>query len=297
MYSFGVGALFGIPTIDYDGNAVTSPTPIQFGVLQDVTLDFSRTNKELIGQYAFPVAVGAGTGKITGKAKHGLINGAVLNLMFGTGTSVQGEQKAAMDEAGTIPGTKAATSTSPSVSPSLSPSTAGSVSPSISPSLSPSPSPSTYIVTVAQHANFLSDLGVKYGNNGRGNQDGQPMIRVPASPGTTGPGQYSVSTGGVYTFNIADLGLNVSISYLYSTGAYPGKVYTVSNPLIGHTTFFKMVWNGVFQGHTGTFTLNRCISSKLALNIKLEDFLIPEFDFSAMADDNNLLWSFSVANG
>ena len=296
MYSFGVGALFGIPTIDYSGNVVANPTPIQFGVLQDVTLDFSRTNKELIGQYAFPVAVGAGTGKITGKAKHGLINGAVLNLMFGTGTSLQGEQKAILDEAGTIPGTKPATSVSPSISPSLSPSTAGSTSPSISPSLSPSPSPSQYIVTVSQAGAFLSDLGVKYGNNGRGNQDGQQMIRVPASPGTVGPGQYTVSNG-VYTFNILDAGLNVSTSYLYTTRAYPGAVYTVSNPLIGHTTFFKMVWNGVFQGHTGTFTLNRCISSKLALNIKLEDFLIPEFDFSAMADDNNILWSFSVANG
>ena len=296
MYSFGAGALFAIPTIDYNGNQVTSPTPIQFGVLQDVSLDFSRTNKELHGQYAFPVAVGAGSGKITGKAKTGLINGAVLNLIFGTGISVQGEQKAALDELGTIPGAKPATSLSPSISPSLSPSTVTSTSSSKSPSLSPSPSPSTYIITVAQAASFLSDLGVKYGNNGRANQDGQPFIRVPASPGTVGPGQYSVAAG-VYTFNAADMGLNVAISYLYTTGAYPGAVYTVSNPLIGHSTFFKVIWNGTFQGKTGTFTLNRCISSKLTLNVKLEDFLIPEFDFSAMADDNNILWSFSVANG
>ena len=296
MYTFGVGSLYGIPTIDYNGNAVTTPTPIQFGVLQDVTMDFSRAHKELIGQYAFPVAVGAGTGKITGKAKHGLINGAILNLMFGTGSAVQGEQKASIDEAGTIPGTKAAASVSPSISPSLSPSTATSRSPSVSPSLSPSVSPSTYIVTVGQSANFLTDLGVKYGNNGRGNQDAQPMVRVPLSPGTTGPGQYTVANG-VYTFNAADQGLNVTISYLYTTGAYPGAVYTVSNPLIGHIAYFKMVWTGSFQGKTGTFTLNRCLSSKLTLNIKLEDFLIPEFDFSAMADDNNVLWSFSVANG
>src|SRR6516225_3439263 len=64
--AFGSGALWGERT---DLGTVTGVGPRQFGVLQDIAIDFDWTNKELYGQYQFPVAIGRGQAKITGKAK------------------------------------------------------------------------------------------------------------------------------------------------------------------------------------------------------------------------------------
>src|SRR5208283_697884 len=57
--AFGSGVLIG----------TTSAGPLQFGTLQDVSVDFSFSLKSLMGQYQFPVAVARGAGKISGKEK------------------------------------------------------------------------------------------------------------------------------------------------------------------------------------------------------------------------------------
>jgi hypothetical protein len=36
-------------------------------------------------------------------------------------------------------------------------------------------------------------------------------------------------------------------------------------------------------------------SSKLAMSTKQEDFMIPELDMSALADDNNVVWKWSAS--
>jgi hypothetical protein len=82
MFLFGSGVLYGIPTTDANGNAITNPTPIKFGTLQNVSLDISFENKTLYGQNQFPVAVGRGKGKIAGKAQFAGLNGATLNSLF-----------------------------------------------------------------------------------------------------------------------------------------------------------------------------------------------------------------------
>jgi hypothetical protein len=55
-----------------------------------------------------------------------------------------------------------------------------------------------------------------------------------------------------------------------------------------------MTLNQVYQGKGLTMTFNRCVASKLAIATKLEDFNIPEFDISMMADDANIIGSISV---
>lgn len=81
---FGSGILVGTALTDAAGATLAAATPIQFGVLQDCMVDFSFDVKELFGQYQFPVAVGRGKGKITGKAKLAQLNGLTLNsLIFG----------------------------------------------------------------------------------------------------------------------------------------------------------------------------------------------------------------------
>jgi len=98
QYSFGSGTLIGV-------NTTANSTPVNFGGLQDVTLDFSFNLKELHGQYQFPLAVGRGTGKITGQAKFAQVNGLILNSLFFGLSSTVGQLQTAFHEAGTVPGT------------------------------------------------------------------------------------------------------------------------------------------------------------------------------------------------
>lgn len=79
MLLFGTGILFGIATHDATGTAVTNPTPVQFGTLQDVSLDISFETKQLYGAYQFPIATGRGKGKIEGKAKNSHITASILS--------------------------------------------------------------------------------------------------------------------------------------------------------------------------------------------------------------------------
>lgn len=84
MFIFGAGNLYGIPLQDASGTAITNPTPVKFGTLQEVSLDLSYDMKQLYGQNQFPVAVGRAKGKVSGKAKLADINGALLaGIYFG----------------------------------------------------------------------------------------------------------------------------------------------------------------------------------------------------------------------
>ena len=78
---FGSGVLVGTPTFDLNGNAIAVPTPIQFGVMQDVSVDMGFDLKELFGRYTSPIAIAQGKTKITGKAKFAQLNGLMLNSM------------------------------------------------------------------------------------------------------------------------------------------------------------------------------------------------------------------------
>ena len=69
MFVFGSGVLIGTPS---------GGTPINFGLAQEVSLNIAATTKALYGQNNFPVAIGQGTRKMTGKAKLARISGQAL---------------------------------------------------------------------------------------------------------------------------------------------------------------------------------------------------------------------------
>ncbi len=97
QYSFGSGVLFG------RSNTGNAPTPVRFGGLQDVAIDFSFTTKPLYGQYQFPIAIGRGTAKVTGKAKWAQLNAQAYNdLFFGNSSLPTGEISAVVAEAKTV---------------------------------------------------------------------------------------------------------------------------------------------------------------------------------------------------
>lgn len=82
LITFGAGVMFGTQTQDGSGAAVTNPSPIQFGILQEVTPDESFELKMLYGANKFPVAVAQGKGTMGLKAKLANINAELVNTFL-----------------------------------------------------------------------------------------------------------------------------------------------------------------------------------------------------------------------
>jgi hypothetical protein len=100
QFAFGSGVFWGTPLQDANGNAISNPTPVQLGVMQDISIDISFDTKELYGMNQFPVAVGRGKGKLSGKSKFAQFSGAAINsLVFGQ-TMTSGIQSIYYDVAG-----------------------------------------------------------------------------------------------------------------------------------------------------------------------------------------------------
>lgn len=85
---FGSGSLWGTQLTDVNGSAIAVPTPVQFGALQDVSVDFSADIKKLFGSFSFPLVAARGKLSINCKAKSAQMNGALMNnIFFGFGTT------------------------------------------------------------------------------------------------------------------------------------------------------------------------------------------------------------------
>jgi hypothetical protein len=178
--AFGAGALWGERT-DQTGSGIG---PRQFGVLQDIQIDFDWTAKELYGQYQFPVAIGRGQGKITGKAKFARILGLLYSDLFFGQSAATGQFGVAEYEADVVPAS------------------------------------SPFSVTVANAANYNDDLGVYYATGSQA--AGAPFNRV-TTPSGAGQYSVNFATG-VYTFSSADENQAVLISYTYNIAASGNKI-------------------------------------------------------------------------
>ena len=253
QFGFGSGVVFGTPLTDATGAAIANGTPQRFGILQDISVDFTFTNKELHGQYQFPVAIGRGQGKIQGKAKFGQFNGGIINGLFFGQTLVVGQTLISDKESLTI--------------------TTGSG-------------------TAANGTTFKDDLGVIY------KATGLPLTKVASAPSVAG--EYSVTNAGVYSFYASDTNAatgNILISYSYAgvtTGTTASSV-SIANELMGYAPSFKAELYVPYAGKQLVMTLNSCIGSKLNFATKLDDFLIPEFDFEAFADASGTIGTLNFA--
>lgn len=235
QYNFGVGTLVGVRTDS------ANPTPQQFGVIQEVSVDVTFAIKELHGQNQFPVAVARAAAKVDGKAKFARINTALYNDLFfdnsATGTAIV---LFALNEAGSVPGSSA------------------------------------YTITVANGANFVKNYGVVYAATG------QPLQRVAAA--SEAAGKYSVNEStGVYTFHSSDASTAVFISYSYSSNSGGTKV-TLANKLMGSAPTFQLILANSYQSNVMNMVLNACISNKLSLPFKNQDFTVKDFEFHAFVD-------------
>jgi hypothetical protein len=147
------------------------------------------------------------------------------------------------------------------------------------------PSATAYTVTVSNASTGIINLGVTYATTG------MRLTQVASAPAAT---QYSVNTTtGVYTFSSADASMAVLIDYTYTAPA-GGINIPITNHLMGAAPNFSIRLSEIYRGQSLMVTLNSCVSNKLAMATKLEDFTIPELDFEAMADFSNSIGTISI---
>lgn len=226
---------------------------VNIGYAQEVSVDLAATNKELFGQNKFPLVVAQSTVKVSGKIKAAVISGLAWNNVFFGQNFTTGSIAWDVDEAATIPATP-------------------------------------FTVTVVDAATFDADLGVKYALTGL------PFQRVTA--GSEAAGKYSVTETGVnkgkYIFATADTGLGVLITYS-KTVAGVGQQLIVTNTPIGATPTFQLDFYTNLNQPTAkpfVFRLYNCVASKITIASKLEDFIMPEFEFSVFANASNQVFNF-----
>jgi hypothetical protein len=249
---FGAGTLIATPTYDASGTAITVASPVVFGILQNVTVEDSADIKELYGNLQYPVDIGKGKSKLTLKAKSAMINAELFNnVYYGQGITAGAYNSVIDTTGGVVPTGVGATAVNVNA-----------------------------VATGGASAIFAADLGVQY-------PDGTPYTRVASAP--TG-GQYSLvtgvnSSGATYQFSNADVGNTVFINYQYSNAAGTSKILTIKNIPMGQVPVFScQLMANKRQGQTMWRKFFACTATKLSMDFKNDDFVIPDFEIGCFAD-------------
>ncbi len=248
--AFGAGALWGNRT-DVTGSGIG---PDQFGILQDVQIDWDWMTKELYGQFQFPLDIARGQGKITVKAKFARIFGAIYGDLFFGQTPAAGQLTVSENEAATVPAT------------------------------------TPYPVTVANAAAYVDDLGVFYAS---GATAGLRFSRV-ATPSAAGQYAVNLATGVyTFAAADANAAVLVSYLYTQSSGRKLVITNQLMGytPTFKATFYTTKTTQGTPAGLA--LVLNACTATKLSLPTKIDDYEIQEFDFAAFADATGTIGTLS----
>lgn len=145
----------------------------------------------------------------------------------------------------------------------------------------------TASITAAAGVNFDTDFGVT------NTATGEVYTRVASGPTAK---QYSLNVAtGVYTLNATENGNVLSIDYIKrdTTG---GTQLTLNNQQAGATVTFKGVFTKKYRdGRILTLELAQCVADSLQFAAKLNDYVLPEFNFGAFADSTNKVMTLSVS--
>lgn len=233
---FGTGSVFAL---------VNNLTPVKVGILQDIEIDITAAVAELYGQYQFPVGVGRGKGKITGKAKLGQFDLTLFNSLFYGGTVDTVQYRKVIESSAATAGASLATFAVGNIGSSA-----------------------------------VTDLGLYYSATGV-----QLSYSTAAAPTIgnytmTSTGLYTVSTA-----ETSSTPFLVSYDYLSTgTGnqlVIANQLMGVQ-PVFAIELWEGFT---DFSGRTNfDLKLNRCIASKFNIPLKNSDFSIQDFEFSAFAD-------------
>jgi hypothetical protein len=143
---------------------------------------------------------------------------------------------------------------------------------------------STSTLVAANASTFTLDLGVRYAATG------VPLKLVASAPTV---GQYAVAGTGTYTMSSADASTAMLIDYEYSiTGT--GTIINGTNPLMGQAPRFMATFSESYENKNIVLTLYSCMSSKLSMPTKIDDYIIGEMDFEAYANAAGQVFQFST---
>lgn len=238
-------AIFGPGILIATRTDITPGVAINVGDVQEFSIEAAGTTKQLYGQYQVPLVAARGTIKLTGKFKSALVSGIAMNNLFWGGTFSTTSNVLAWNIDSTF--------------------TISTVS--------------SAALQVGSSLTFDADLGAKYSTTSL------PLQRV--STGLEAVGKYSITNGspGLYNFAVGDQGANIKITYT-NTGA-TGQSLLMTNQLIGTTPTFQLdYYTSLNQPTSKPFIMRvyEAVAEKEALAFKLEDFMIPEWDFSIYAN-------------
>lgn len=145
------------------------------------------------------------------------------------------------------------------------------------------PATTAYTVTVGSSTSFEADLGVKYAASGL------PFQRV--TTGTEAAGQYS-RTANVYNFAAADASAALKITW--AQVAASGQSLIVTNKDIGTTPTFQLdYYTNLNQPTSKPYVVRvyAAVASKHSQQFKLEDFMMPEFEFDLFANSSDQVYA------
>lgn len=305
---FGAGIVFATPT---SGNLPTNPTPVEVGILQNVKVTLGADIKTLYGQLQYPVDSAIGKRSIKGSFDYALIELlTVLNMFNGADTIVSGRKALAYREAGTIaPGANPAAWTAATVfalgamifdgtnvQKVTTAGTSGANAPAWNVAVSgTTPDGTGTLVWTNVGAAlatyevensgvlYLQDLGVRYAATGF------PLVL--SATGNPGPGQYTVLTtgadAGTYSFNQADEGLEVLVSYKYTDPT--GQTLQMMNHTMGYGPVIGFHLVEPYQSNSNGLFLPKVRVGKMDGSTKLDDYYMNSSDFEAFALPSGLV--------
>ncbi len=151
-------------------------------------------------------------------------------------------------------------------------------------------------ITVVNGTHFVDDLGVLNA------QTGQLMQQMPAGTSQSAllAGQYTVATGGVYTFSTADhtAGVSVKISYTYTISA-TGRTLTIGNHIQGYGPIVRLVnvcpyTSPIATSPLGAINVRACRFTSIGLPFKRTGYLMVPIEGTIYPDGSGAaidIWS------
>lgn len=239
---FGSGVVLSAPQTT-SGNPPTNPTPLGFGVLQNVKLTLGADIKSLFGQSQWAVDSAVGKRSIKGSFEFAQISNDLMAQLFFADSPTSGVEITTTypGEAHTIP-----------------------------------PTSGPYTITVTNAGTFFADYGVTYALTG------QPLTNV-GSGSLTAAGQYKVNTStGVYTFDAADQDVAVLINYQWTASAQ-GSTLTVGTHPMGFGPVVGLNLVLPYEGGGLGFYIPNARLGKIDLATKLDDYAMYTTDFEGFA--------------
>lgn len=187
---FGSGVVLSAPQTT-SGNPAAQPTPLGFGVLQNVKITLGADIKSLFGQSQWAVDSAVGKRSIKGSFEFAQISNDLMSQLFFADAITAGVKVTATypGEAQTIPAT------------------------------------STYTITTTNAATYFADYGVTYAATGK------PFVNIgSASLTAAGQYKVDTATG-IYTFDVADAGVAVLINYQWTAAAQGSTLTVGTHPM------------------------------------------------------------------